>query len=599
MRVADYVADKLYRVGVKDVFIVTGGGLMFMTDGLACNGNIRPVPCLHEQAAAMAAVAYAQYNNNYGACYVTTGCGGTNAVTGTLHAWQDNVPVIFVSGQCNRNEMITSAAAPVRQIGIQEADIVSIVKSITKYAVTIMDPEQTVYHVEKALYLAKHGCPGPVWLDVPMDVQEAEIDPEKQRHFTPEPMKTRPTQEEVRRVCDALESAERPFILVGSGVRMAGAGEAINRFLEKNRIPMGSTRLGLDIVPKALPLNCGVVDSRGHRSANFALNNADVVLVLGSRLGIRTSGYNYELFAHNAREIIVVDIDPNEHRKGTVRIDSFILSDVGEFLQSLPELRLKDIAQWREKCLHWKNKWPVFSPEHDDDSKGISEFAFCRALNRHLRRDSVIVTSAGTPADIVMRSLEFTDVGQRYLGGDAQCEMGDELPAAIGASIAKDGGEVICIVGDGSLQMNIQELQTILTQNLPVKVFVWNNGGYASIRGHQRSIFKGRFLGVDPASGTVFPELKKIADAYGYPYFRAETLKSLEECLERVMTTEGAVICEVMCWLDDPFPMAKGKVPREDGVRVPVPMEEMVPLIPREELEAEMAAEPYRWWEVP
>ncbi|MCR4771776.1 MAG: thiamine pyrophosphate-binding protein [Oscillospiraceae bacterium] len=599
MRVADYVAEKLYSVGVKDVFIVTGGGLMFMTDGLACNDNIRPIPCLHEQAAAMAAVAYAQYNNNYGACYVTTGCGGTNAVTGTLHAWQDNAPVVFVSGQCNRNEMISSAASPVRQIGIQEADIVSIVKSITKYAVTIMDPEKTVYHVEKALYLAKHGCPGPVWLDVPMDVQEAEIDPDKQEHYTPQPAKTSPTPEEIREVCQALESAERPFILVGSGVRMAGACEAMNRFLEKTRIPMGTTRLGLDIVPNALPYNCGVVDSRGHRSANFALNNADVVLVLGSRLGIRTSGYNYELFAHNARKIIVVDIDPDEHRKGTVRIDRFIQSDAGEFLKSLPELSLPELGRWREKCLHWKNKWPVFTPEHDDDSGGISEFAFCRALNGRLRRDSAVITSAGTPADIVMLSLKFSDVGQRYLGGDAQCEMGDELPAAIGASIAKGRGETLCIVGDGSLQMNIQELQTILTQKLPIKIFVWNNGGYASIRGHQRSVFHGRFLGVDPASGTVFPELKKIADAYGYPYFRADKLKELDECLDKVMAEDGAAICEVMCRLDDPFPMAKGKVARGDGARVPVPTEDMVPLLPREELEEEMEAEPYRWWELP
>lgn len=598
MRVADYVAGALYQLGVEDVFIVTGGGLMFMTDGLACHGKIRAVPCLHEQAAAMAAIAYAQYRESYGACYVTTGCGGTNTVTGVLHAWQDNVPVIFISGQCNRNERITAVKSPVRQIGIQEADIVSIVSSITKYAVTVMDPEEIVYHVEKAIYLAKSGCPGPVWIDVPMDVQEAVVEPEKQRHFIPESIKVKPTPEEILPAAEALEQAERPLILAGSGVRMAGAGDALAEFVEKTGIPMGGTRLGWDIYPNTNPLHVGVIDSRGNRAANFALGNADVVLVLGSRLGIRTSGYNYELFARAAKKIIVVDVNEQEHRKETVRIDQLIVADVKQFLAALPELRLKNLAPWQQACARWKEKWPCFTPLHEDDSHGISEFAFCKELNNYLRDDSIVVTSAGTPADIVMQSLRFNSRRQRYLGGDAQCEMGDELPAAIGASIAAGRRPVICVVGDGSLQMNIQELQTMVTQHLPVKVFVWNNGGYASIRGHQRTVFHGRFLGVDPASGTCFPNLKNIAGAYDIPYFRAEKRKDLPQMLETAGNTAGPVICEVMCWMDDPFPVAKGRLPREDGVRVPVPMEDMAPLLSREEFEQEMIAAPYRWWKV-
>lgn len=598
MRVADYVADTLYQHGIKDIFIVTGGGLMFMTDGLACHPNLRAVPCLHEQAAAMAATAYAQMSENLGACYVTTGCGGTNAITGVLHAWQDNAPIVVISGQCNRNEMMTAVPAKVRQIGIQEADIVSIVSSITKYAVTVYDPDTIVYHMEKALYLAKHGCPGPVWLDIPMDVQEAEIAPESQKHYHPDEAKTVPTEDEVDLIVAALENAERPFILAGSGVRMSGAAKELSAFIKQTGIPMGGTRLGWDIYPNTDDLHVGVVDSRGNRGAVFALENADVVLVLGSRLGIRTSGYNYDLFAHAAKKIVVVDINPEEHKKNTVRIDNFITADVRTLLEALPEIHTRDLSMWREKCLHWKKKWPPFTEAHDQDTNGISEFAFCRELNKYLQNDSVVVTSAGTAADIVMQSLAFSSMHQRYLGGDAQCEMGNELPAAIGASKASGRGKTICIVGDGSLQMNIQELQTIVTQDLPIKLFVWNNGGYASIRGHQRSIFKGRFLGVDADSGTKFPELEKIAYAYGIDYVKVTTRKELETVLKDVMTTETPVICEVMCWLDDPFPMAKGKLPREDGVRVPVPMEDMAPLLPREELEREMLVEPYRWWKV-
>lgn len=597
MRVADYIADAIYQLGVEDIFIVTGGGLMFLTDGVACHPSLRAAPCLHEQAAAMAAVSYAQYREAYGACYVTTGCGGTNAVTGVLHAWQDNAPVIFVSGQCNRNEMISAVKSPVRQVGIQEADIVAMVSSITKYAVTIMDPNETVYHVEKAVYLAKSGCPGPVWIDVPMDVQEAEINPENQRRFEPDDLKIKPTSEEIDFVVRELEQAERPLILAGSGVRMASAGEDLAAFVEGTGIPMGGTRLGWDIYPNVKPLHVGVIDSRGNRAANFALGNADVLLVLGSRLGIRTSGYNYELFAREAKKVIVVDINESEHKKETVRIDRLIVADVKCFLEAMPELHFEnDLSGWRRACMRWKEKWPTFVPQHEDDSHGISAFAFCKELNRHLEDESVVVTSAGTPADIVMQSLRFKSRKQRYLGGDAQCEMGNELPAAIGASVGGGKKEVICIVGDGSLQMNIQELQTMVTQRLPIRVFVWNNGGYASIRSHQRTIFHGRFLGVDPASGTSFPSLKKIAEAYGIPYFRAEKLAELPSMMEAALHADGAVICEIMCWMDDPFPMAKGKLPREDGVRVPVPLEDMAPLLDRDEFEKEMLAAPYQWW---
>ena len=451
MRVADLVANMLYDAGVRDVFLVTGGGLMFMTDGLACHQGLRAVPCLHEQAAAMAAIGYAQYRDGYGACYVTTGCGGTNTVTGVLHAWQDHIPVVYVSGQCNRNEMMTIAKSPVRAIGQQEADIVSIVRSITKYAVTIMEPEDALYHVEKALYLAKAGCQGPVWLDIPLDVQEAEVDLASARHFDPAemaPVRSVPAKAEVDRVVAALEEAERPLLLLGAGVRYAGAGEAFARLAERYQIPYVATRRGWDICPKSDPLHIGLADIRGNRSANMAMQNADMLLVLGSRLSMFTTGYNYDLFARGAKQVIVVDIDEDEHRKGTVHLDQVINADVGEFLRALPELHMKPTRAWVETCRHWKEVFPVFTPEQQDDSHGMSKFAFIDRLNRHLKADSVVITDAGATTEIPMQGLYFTTVRQRYIGSAEQCEMGYALPASVGVCVAREKGEALCIVGD-------------------------------------------------------------------------------------------------------------------------------------------------------
>lgn len=597
MRVADYLAEKLNSVGIEDVFILTGGGLMFLTDGLACNGNIAPIPCLHEQAASMSAIAYAQIREGYGCCYVTTGCGGTNAITGVLHAWQDHVPVVFVSGQCNRSEMMTISKSKVRQIGPQEADIVSIVDSITKYSVTIMEPEDSVYCIERALYEARSGSPGPVWLDIPMDVQEAEIDPHELRHFMPERrLKTECTADETRYVIKALEEADRPMIIVGQGVRLAGACQELTELIERYQIPMVGTRMGWDIYPRDSDLNIGLVDTRGTRAGNFAVENADTVICIGSRLSMMTTGYSYSLFLRGAKRFIVVDIDDEEHKKGTVHIDRLINADAKDFVCKLKDLKLKDISAWRDKCLYWKRKWPMITKEHENDDKGISKFAFIGILNKYLQQDSVVTTDAGATTEIPMQALNYISGRQRYLGSAAQCEMGYSLPAAIGASVGRCRGEILCIVGDGSLQLNMQELQTIVTQKLPIKVFVWSNNGYGTIRGHQKTIFKGRYVGVDEASGTAFPDLNKIAAAYGIKYKSAITLKELEQVMKDVIGKASPVIVDVKC-IDEEFnPIAKAQVRMDDGTRVAMPLEDMAPFLDREEFEKEMIIEPIVWW---
>lgn len=598
MRVCDFLAKTLADVGVEDVFLVTGGGSMFLTDGLACEKRIRTIPCLHEQAAAMAAISYAQYRENYGACLVTTGCGGTNTVTGVLHAWQDHLPVIYISGQCNRDERYTIARSPVRYIGQQEVDIVPIVRSITKYAVTILDPKEAVYHIEKAIYEAKNGCWGPVWLDIPLDVQEAEIDPEKQEHFVPATLLLpQPKEEDLQAVVMALSKAERPLVILGAGVRDSGAIEEFDGFVHKYAIPFVGTRRGWDILPKSDPLHIGLADIRGNRSANMAMQNADMLLVIGSRLSMFTTGYNYELFARDAKDIFVVDIDEAEHLKGTVRIDRFIHSDAKAFLNALPALQLKDLTQWRAKCLHWKKVLPVFTKEQKDDKKGISKFAFIEVLNRFLRPDSIVVTDAGATTEIPMQALYYTSKTQRYIGSASQCEMGYALPAVVGVSVARGKGEALCIVGDGSLQMNIQELQTCVTQKLPVKIFVWDNGGYATIRGHQKGIFKERYVGVDAASGTAFPDIKKIAYAYGLEFYEAKTLAELEQVFPHMMAATHPALCNVRVWMEETNPMVKAKLRMSDGSRIALPPEDMFPPVDRDLFVNEMIIEPIKWWE--
>ena len=600
MRVADYMAKMLQNEGVKELFIVTGGGIMFLTDGIIKNGNIHPVPCLHEQAASMAAIGYAQSHSNISACYVTTGCGGTNAITGVLHAYQDHVPVIYVSGQCNRAEMMSSVPVKVRSIGQQEADIVSIVKSITKYAVTIMDEKEAAYEIEKAIFLAKTGNPGPVWIDIPLDIQEANIEEEKVSHFIPDDSNEVPSKNDIDYIVSSIANSKRPIIIAGQGIKLANANDEFKMFIENNNIPFVGTRLGWDVYPNDSPKCVGLADIRGQRAANFALQNADVVLCLGTRLSLFTTGYNYNLFCRFAKEIIVVDIDNIEHKKGTVRITKEINCDVKLILMELNKKTIGygNSAEWMEKCLYWKKHWHYKSNNpNPEENKGISKFDFIYHLNRKLPESVAIVTDAGATTEIPMQSLVFTKSTQRYFGSGTQCEMGYSIPASIGVAMSKRFSQIYCIVGDGSLQMNIQELQTIKTQNIPLKIFVWNNGCYATIRGHQKNIFHENYLGVDSTSGLIFPDLEKIAYAYGYVYLKIIDDESCTSVLQQLEDFKSsAVIIDVLCWKEEINPMVKAKMMTQSGVRVPIPMEDMYPFLSREELKQEMIAPCYEWW---
>lgn len=594
MRVADYIADYIYKLGVENVFMVSGGGMMFLSDGIALHPKLKTICTHHEQAAAMAAVSYAKYKGSYGTVYVTTGCGGTNAITGLLGAWQDNVPCIFISGQCKRKETIRNSGLHLRQFGVQEADIIAIVESLAKYSVMVNDPLKIAYHLDKAVYLARTGRQGPVWLDIPMDVQGAIIDEINLERFLPPETnmeyKNSPTDDEIEKLEELLQNSRRPIIVAGQGVRLANAIPQFRAFIEKYRIPVVASRLGIDLLPSDHPFFIGRIGNKGDRAGNFAVQNSDIVVAIGSRLSVSSTGHEYDKFAREAK-IVVIDIDPVEHKKNTVRIDLFINSDVKRCLEALTLQKPPDTTAWAEKCLEWKKKWPVCLPEYANEQKGINLYYFVDCLSRKMKDGSVVVSDAGSAFYVVSQGIQIKE-GQRYITSGGQAEMGYTLPASIGVSIAKGRGEVLGVTGDGSLQMNIQELQTIVYYDLPVKIFVWNNDGYLSIRATQSKFFKGRFIGTDKTSGVSFPDTEKIANAYGIKYFRAVDSASLNDVVEEVLNYPKAVICEIMCLRDQEIVPTVSSYKKEDGTMVSRPLEDMYPFLGREEFKREMIVKP-------
>ena len=595
-RVADYTASFLEQLGIQHIFLVSGGGMMFLSDGLALNPKIRVICNHHEQACAMAGVAYAKQRNDYGAVYVTTGCGGTNALTGLLGAWQDHVPCIFISGQTKRKETIRNSGLALRQFGVQEADILSVAAPLTKYAAMVNEPEDISYHLEKAAFLAKDGRPGPVWIDIPLDVQGAQILEDDLKHFTPEEQAqttARPVlaHKTIMPAADALRQAARPVIVAGHGVRLGNAIEELRQFIEREQIPVVASRLGIDLLASDHPLFIGRIGNKGTRAGNFAVQNADCVLVLGSRLSVSSTGHEYHTFAREAK-IIVVDIDTVEHQKNTVKIDHFVHAHVRDFLQGLLSLeRLSPATSWPQTCLTWKMQWPVCLPEYIDRSQGVNLYYFIDELSRKMDAEDTIISDAGSSFYVVSQGVQLKP-GQRYVTSAAQAEMGFTLPAAVGVAMAKERGNAVGVTGDGSLQMNLQELQTLVHYQLPVKLFVWNNNGYLSIRATQRKFFDSRFIGTDAASGVSFPDLEKICAAYSLPFYRVNNSKELPGVIKDVLAQDGPVVCEVMCIADQEIIPSVASFRREDGSMISKPLEDMYPFLPREEFLKNMIITP-------
>ncbi len=594
MRVADYVANYIYdELNVPEVFMLTGGGAMFLNDGVAKHDKLDVICNHHEQACAMGAVAYSKYTNKIGVAYVTTGCGGTNAITGVLDAWQDSTQCLFISGQVKKKETCYNTDLPLRQFGVQEADIVAVVKSITKYSVMVNEPTEIAYHLEKAAYLAKSGRPGPVWIDIPLDVQGAIIDTNNLKHFSVEEL-TKDYKEvvdsnDIDAIIKILENAKRPMVIAGNGIRLSDTVAEFSKFIDNTNIPVTTSYLAIDLMSTADEKFIGRLGTKGDRSGNFAIQNADVVLVLGSRLSVALTGFEYDLFMRDAK-VIVVDIDQKEHQKNTVRIDKFVNAHLKNFFEKINQKVINlDTKDWIKKCNHWKNKWPVALERYENEEK-INKYTFIDHLCKFLKEDTAVVSDAGSSYYVTSQALQIR-ANQRYITSGAQADMGFTLPAAIGTCFAKKG-EVVGITGDGSLQMNIQELQTMKHYNLPLKLFVWNNNGYLSIRATQRKFFDGRAIGTDKDSGISFPEVEKIAYAYGIQYFIAKEVSELDNVLRDVMNYNGPVICEIICPENQEIIPTTASMRKEDGTMVSKPLEDMYPFLDREEFKKEMIIKP-------
>jgi len=595
IRVTDYIANCIYNQGVSHVFMVTGGGLMFLSDDVALHTKLKAVCTHHEQAAAMAAVSYAKYNENIGACYLTTGCGGTNAITGLLNGWQDSIPCLFISGQSKRKETIRNSGLPLRQFGVQEADIISVVQSLTKYATMVNDPERIAYHLDKAIFLARSGRPGPVWLDIPLDVQGAMINTDSLIRFEAEErissQQSSIDNADMKEILKMIEDANRPIIVAGQGIRLGKAIREFQETVDRFQIPVVSSSLGIDLLASNDPLFIGRIGNKGDRPGNMAVQNSDLVISIGCRLSVSSTGHEYHNFAREAK-IVVIDIDPIEHKKNTVRIDMLIRMDVRSFLQKLNNAKTTVTHKpWIEKCGSWKKKYPVCLPVYKDDSNGINLYYFVDCLSKALKKDSVVISDAGSAFYVTTQAIQL-EKGQRLITTGGQAEMGYTLPATIGVCFAKNKGQVIGITGDGSFQTNIQELQTIVHHNLPIKIFVWNNDGYLSIRATQRKFFDSRFIGTDNTSGVSFPNLKKISAAYGIKYLRIDKAKGLTGQIQAILNEPDAAICEVICIRDQLIVPTVSSIRRDDGTMVSKPLEDMYPFLNREEFKEEMIVKP-------
>lgn len=599
VKVSNYVAQFLVEHGIDTVFTVTGGGAMHLNDGLGHQEGLHCVYQHHEQACAIAGEAYARMQNRIGAVCVTTGPGGTNAITGVVGGWLDSIPMLILSGQVRYDTTARSTGLGLRAMGDQEFDICKAVDCMTKYCQMVINPLDIRYCLEKALYLAQIGRPGPCWLDIPLNVQGAFVDTDDLRAFDPQECEAErpkePSDELIDTILDKIKGAKRPVINAGNGIRISGGYEDFLELVEKLGIPVVTGWNSIDLIADEHPLYVGRAGIMGDRAGNFAIQNSDLVLSLGSRLSIRQVGYNYKTWAREAYTI-VVDVDGEELKKPTLHVDLPVCADVKDVMRSMNE-KLgsgKHSAEtfWLEKCAHWKAAYPVVLPKHYEQSGPANVYAFIKEVSKVLPEDYVTVVGNGSACVVGSHGYEIKK-GQRFIINSAIASMGYDLPAAIGACVAGGNKEIVCLSGDGSIQMNLQELQTIQTNQLPIKIFVINNNGYHSIRQTQTNFFGEPYVGIGPQSHDLeFPDMERIAYAYRYPFFRCDSNEKLAETIRQVFETDGAVICEVIVSMDQNFEPKSATKKLDDGTLVSPPLEDLAPFLDREVFRAEMVIEP-------
>jgi acetolactate synthase I/II/III large subunit len=595
MKLSDYIAGQLADWGVRHIFLVTGGGAMHLNDSIGNESRIQYVCNHHEQASAMAAEGYARISGQPGVVNVTTGPGGINALNGVFGGWTDSIPMLILSGQVKRETCMRALGITgLRQLGDQEADIVAMVANITKYAVLIDDPLSIRYHLERAWHLAQSGRPGPCWLDIPVDVQAASIDPaslrgydsSEERHVH-DNLAGDPAQlkNECREVLERIRNAKHPVILAGTGVRAAHAVAEFDELIHRLGVPV-TTAWAHDVIATDDPLFCGRQGTIGDRAGNFTVQNADVMLILGSRLNIRQTSYNWQSFAPRAFKI-QVDIDTAEFRKPTVKPDMAIRTDLKQFLNQLlsqcdtQNYRSSAHDQWLAWCRDRVLRYPVVRDCQRHAGPPLNPYYFMEQLSARLANDDVIVCGNATACIVPFQTMHLRK-GQRLISNSGSASMGYDLPAAIGASFARPGKRVICLAGDGSIQMNIQELQTVIHHRLPIKILVLNNSGYLSMRMTQSGFF-GRLTGESAASGASLPDMVKVACAYGIPSIRIDRQSQLSQ-VDRALSSEGPALVDVVLDPTQEFEPRSRSRQLPDGRIVSPNLEDMYPFLDETEL---------------
>ena len=580
MKVSDYVMHFLEELGVKDVFLLSGGGMMHLLDSLA-KSSIHPYYNLNEQATSICADAYAQYTNAISVCMVTTGPGGTNAITGVVSAYQDSTPMLVISGQVKTADL---APEGVRVYGAQEVNITGIVEPVTKYAMTVKCADEIRYHLEKAVYMAVNGRRGPVWIDIPLDIQAADVDLETMKRYEPEEVPSRDIGEDLENILKNLQSAERPVLLFGHGVIASGGTGTAQGLSQFMKIPVLTTWRAKELLKEDNPYYFGAPGAQAPRYSNFILQRSDFLLIVGSRLDWSLTAFNEPGFAPEAKKYIV-DIDKAEMDKLKVQFEAKIQMDAADFLNVLYEklkgsnFQFADHQNWLSDCRSWKSKYPIYHERQAVDSEGVRGYDFARILTRYAREDDVFVASPTGRVCIAMNLGIALKGRQRFVAPRGLGSMGYALPSAIGACIASGYRRTICFEGDGSLQHNIQELQLIVTYHLPIKLFIYNNGGYSSIYGMQGTHFSHRLAGCTPESGVTLPSIKNIAQAYGISYDCIMDNKELESGIEKVCSNNEAVICEVMGDIRfEEIPRTQTQV-HEDGTITSSSLENLYPFL--------------------
>lgn len=591
IKLTDYIMNRLTtEYGITDIFMISGGGAMHLVDSIGKQPGLRYICPHHEQAGAIAAEGYSRVTGKLAVVVVTSGPGGTNTLTGVIGQWLDSVPVLYLSGQVKQETTIESCREiGLRQLGDQEINITDIVRPVTKYAVIIDQANHVQYHLDKAIHIATHGRPGPVWLDIPLNIQAALIDKHGLKLYDPAEDQTTDSSDslsgQIAQVVSLLQKAERPVFLAGQGIRIGNAIGLFRKLIERLGIPVLTSFCGFDLIPSDHPLFAGRPGTLGTRAGNFALQNADILLSVGSRNNVRQISYSWGVFARNAKKV-VVDIDEAELNKPTFRPDIAIQTDTGKFLRRLAaatqDSSLPDWEWWRAWCVKRRDSYPVVADDYWAKDSPVNPYCFVEALTQVLSEDSRVVAGNGTACVCLFQAGKVKE-NQRMFWNSGCASMGYDLPAAIGACVGSSMKPVVCLAGDGSLQMNLQELQTLVHYKLPVKLFVLNNNGYVSIRQTQDSFFEGRYVGRGPESGVSFPDVVRVAGAYGLPAYRIDTHKNLESQISKVLQVQGPALCEVILDPEQNFAPRVSSEKKPDGTIVSKPLEDMYPFLPREE----------------